>query len=167
MKLNRIITLMVFASGSIMAAETVEHTITVTAQIPSENFYVTPVGDWMSSTQKLQFNPNTQKLDTLSRQMEVKSTIGPIKGYLLYKPALSRVNGNEEIGLTVNFAGVALTTESQDLLTLANVQNGKKVGFEVIPDAAPNNGYKAGSYQGVINMVFESEAPPAPPAPQE
>lgn len=159
LKLNRIIPLMIFASGSIMAAESVEHTVTVTAQVPSENFYVVPVGDWMAATQKLQFNPSTRKLDPISHQMDVKSTIGPVKGYLLYEPALSRANGKEEIGLAVNFADTTLTTESQELMALAEVQNGRKVSFEIVPDTAPEEGYKAGNYQGVISMVFESEAP--------
>lgn len=161
MKLNRIIPLMLFASGSIMAAETVEHTVNVTAQIPSENFYVVPVGDWMGSAQKLQFNPNTRKLESLYRQMEVKSTIGPVKGYLLYKASLSKANG-DEIGLKVKFADKELTTVSQQLLTLSEVQNAQKVGFEILPDKEPEGGYKAGNYQGLISMVFESEAPTTP-----
>ncbi|GHY13413.1 TPA: adhesin [Vibrio cholerae] len=158
MNLNRIIPLILFTTGSVMAAETVEHTVTVTAQIPTDSFYVMPVGDWIGSTQKLQFNPNTRKLEALYRQMEVKSTIGPVKGYLLYKPSLSKANG-DEIGLKVKFADKELTTVSQQLLTLADVQNAKKVGFEIIPDKEPEAGYKAGNYQGQISMVFESEAP--------
>ncbi|OXX74220.1 CS1 type fimbrial major subunit [Vibrio sp. V03_P4A6T147] len=163
MKFNRIMPLVLLFSGSIMAAETVEHTVTVSAQIPSENFYVAAVGDWINSTQKLQFNPNTGKLASFSQQMEVKSTIGPIKGYLLNKAALSRANGNEEIDLIVKLAGKELSTESQELLTLDNVRNGKKVGFDIVPAAAPSGGYTPGNYQGVVSMVFESEAPVTPP----
>ncbi|WP_323928409.1 CS1 type fimbrial major subunit, partial [Aeromonas veronii] len=38
------------------------------------------------------------------------------------------------------------------------------VGLEIIPAAAPTGGYKPGNYQGIVSMMFESEAPPAPPA---
>lgn len=150
---------LLLASGTLMAAEKVEHTVTVTAQIPTENFYVQPVGDWMNTPQKLTFNPFSQKLDPLAKQLEMKSTLGPIKGYLVYPATMA--SGKESIRLTVNVAGTELTTTSQDLLNQADARAGKQVGLEIIPAAAPTGGYKPGNYQGIVSMMFESEAPPA------
>ncbi|MGN4997900.1 CS1 type fimbrial major subunit [Aeromonas sp. 61P] len=153
---------LLLVSGTLMSAERVEHTVTVTAQIPTDKFYVQPVGDWMNTPQKLTFNPFSQKLDPLAKQLEMKSTLGPIKGYLVYPATMA--SGKESIDLTVKVAGTALTTASQDLLNQADASTGKQVGLEIIPATAPTGGYKPGNYQGIVSMMFESEAPPAPPA---
>ncbi|MFM5762450.1 CS1 type fimbrial major subunit [Aeromonas veronii] len=150
---------LLLASSTLMAAERVEHTVTVTAQIPTDKFYVQPVGDWMNTPQKLTFNPFNQKLDPLAKQLEMKSTLGPIKGYLVYPATMA--SGKDSIGLTVKVGGVALTTTSAELLTQADANTGKQVGLEIIPAVAPSGGYKPGNYQGIVSMMFESEAPPA------
>ena len=159
MKKLSIIPALLLASNTLMAAERVEHTVTVTAQIPTENFYVQPVGDWMSTPQKLTFNPFNQQLEPLAKQLEMKSTLGPIKGYLVYPATMA--SGKDSIGLTVKVGGVALTTTSTELLTQADANTGKQVGLEIIPAVAPTGGYKPGNYQGIVSMMFESEAPPA------
>ena len=153
---------LLLASSTLMAAEKVEHTVTVTAQIPTDKFYVQPVGDWMNTPQKLTFNPFNQKLDPLAKQLEMKSTLGPIKGYLVYPATMA--SGKDSIGLTVKVGGVALPPTSAELLTQADANTGKQVGLEIIPAVAPSGGYKPGNYQGIVSMMFESEAPPAPPA---
>ncbi|MEV3814476.1 CS1 type fimbrial major subunit [Aeromonas allosaccharophila] len=158
MKKLSIIPALLLASNTLMAAEQVEHTVTVTAQIPTENFYVQPVGDWMSTPQKLAFNSFSQQLEPLTKQLEMKSTIGPIKGYLLYPAAI--ISGKDNINLAVKVAGVELNTTSKELLNQADANTGKKVGLEIIP-AAPTGGYKPGNYQGIVSMMFESEAPKA------
>ncbi|PTT57555.1 CS1 type fimbrial major subunit [Aeromonas sp. HMWF015] len=159
MKMLSLFPALLLASGSLMAAERIEHTVTVTAQIPTDKFYVQPVGDWMSTPQKLTFNPFNQQLEPLAKQLEMKSTLGSIKGYLVYPATMA--SGKESIGLTVKVGGVALTTTSTELLTQADANTGKQVGLEVIPAVAPTGGYKPGNYQGIVSMMFESEAPPA------
>ncbi|WP_353888371.1 CS1 type fimbrial major subunit [Aeromonas veronii] len=104
-------------------------------------------------------NSFNNKLEPLAKQLDMKSTIGSIKGYLLYPSTI--ISGKESIGLTVKVAGVELTTSSKDLLNQADANTGKKVGFEIIPAVAPTGGYKPGNYQGIVSMMFESEAPPA------
>lgn len=159
MKMLSLFPALLLTSGSLMAAERIEHTVTVTAQIPTDKFYVQPVGDWMSTPQKLTFNPFSQQLDPLAKQLEMKSTLGPIKGYLLYPATMA--SGKDSIGLMVKVGGVALTTTSTELLTQADANTGKQVGLEIIPAVAPSGGYKSGNYQGIVSMMFESEAPPA------
>lgn len=163
MKMLSLFPALLLASGSLMAAEHIEHTVTVTAQIPTESFYVQPVGDWMNTPQKLAYNPFTQKLDPLNKLLDMKSTIGPIKGYLLHPATIT--SGKENIGLTIKVADIALTTTSAELLTQADANTGKQVGLDIIPAAAPTGGYKPGNYLGIVSMMFESEAPSAPEAP--
>jgi hypothetical protein len=76
--------LAMLVSANLMAAERIEHQVTVTAQIHDRSFYVQPTGgdNWMSTPQKLAYNPYTKKLDKLSKQLDAKSTIGAITGYL-------------------------------------------------------------------------------------
>ncbi|MGE6383217.1 CS1 type fimbrial major subunit [Shewanella baltica] len=144
------------------AAEKIEHQVTVIAQIPSENFFVQPTGNdnWINSQQKLAYNAHTKKLDQLNKQLEVKSTIGAITGYLS-NPAIM-ASGNENIALTVKVGGIALATTPTELVDVDNAKTGKTLGLEIIP-TVPASGYAAGNYQGMVNMIFESETPPKKP----
>ncbi|WP_429188287.1 CS1 type fimbrial major subunit [Aeromonas veronii] len=159
MKMLALFPALLLASGSLMAAEQVEHTVTVTAQIPTASFYVQPVGEWINTPQKLTFNAFSQQLEPLTKQLEMKSTLGAIKGYLLYPASI--ISGKDSIALAVKVAGVELNTSSKELLNQADANIGKKVGLEIIPAAPPANGYKPGNYQGIVSMMFESEAPKA------
>ena len=151
--------LAMLVSANLMAAERIEHQVTVTAQIPTEAFYVQPTGgdNWMSTPQKLAYNPYTKKLDKLSKQLDAKSTIGAITGYLT-NPAVM-ASGNDNIPLTVKIGGVTLGTTSVEVMKADDAKTGKVLALEVIPADAPVAGYKPGNYQGVVNMIFESEAP--------
>ncbi|WP_346204840.1 CS1 type fimbrial major subunit [Aeromonas salmonicida] len=158
MKVWIVAPLAMLVSANLMAAERVEHQVTVTAQIPTEDFYVQPTGgdNWMSTPQKLAYNPYTKKLDKLSKQLDAKSTVGAITGYLT-NPAVM-ASGNDNIPLTVKIGGVTLSTKSAAVMEADDAKTGKLLGFEVIPEAS-GSGYKPGNYQGVVNMIFESEAP--------
>lgn len=151
--------LAMLVSANLIAAERIEHQVTVTAQIPTEAFYVQPTGgdNWMSTPQKLAYNPYTKKLDKLSKQLDAKSTVGAITGYLT-NPAVM-ASGNDNIPLTVKIGGVTLGTTSAEVMKADDAKTGKLLGLEVIPADAPVAGYKPGNYQGVVNMIFESEAP--------
>jgi len=89
--------------------------------------------------------------------MEAKSTIGAITGYLT-NPAVM-ASGSDNIALSVKLGGVALSTTSVEVIKADDAKTGKLLELEVIPADAPVTGYKPGNYQGVVNMIFESEAP--------
>lgn len=146
-------------SANLMAAEGIEHQVTVTAQIPTEAFYVQQIGgeNWMNTPQKLAYGSHNKKLSKLNKQLDVKSTIGAIKGYLT-NPAVM-TSGGDNIALTVKVGGVTLSTTSIEIVKADDAKTGKVIGLEVIPVDAPVAGYKPGNYQGVVNMIFESEAP--------
>ena len=71
-------------------------------------------------------------------------------------------SGNENIALTVKVGGIALATTPTELVDVDNAKIGKTLGLEIIP-TAPAKGYAAGNYQGMVNMIFESETPPKKP----
>lgn len=141
------------------AAEKIEHQVTVIAQIPSENFFVQPTGNdnWINTPQKLAYDSHTKKLGSLTKQLEVKSTIGAIKGYLS-NPAIM-ASDKENITLAVKVGGTVLTTAPVELVDIDTAKIGKTIALEIIP-TVPTNGYVAGTYHGMVNMIFESETPP-------
>ncbi|WP_265452918.1 CS1 type fimbrial major subunit [Aeromonas salmonicida] len=152
----------VLMSSYLMAAERVEHQVTVTAQIPTENFFVKPIsGDnWTNNIQKLGYNSNTKKLEKLTKQLEARSSIGTITGYLPSKPTMT--SGANSIELNVSVGGLPLGPQSVEIINADDASKGKIVDFSVTAADAPPGGYKPGDYKGVISMVFESEAPKGP-----
>lgn len=150
-------------SSSVMAAERLEHTVNVTAQIPTENFYVQPVGNWINTSQILEYNVYTKQLAPLTKQFDIKSTIGPVSAFLSAPAVIA--SGANTIPLTVSLANTALSTTPAQILNKADAEVGKVVGLDIVAAAAPQAGYAPGNYQGVINMIFESDAPPAPQPP--
>lgn len=68
-------------------------------------------------------------------------------------------SGNDNIPLAVKIGGVTLDTNSVEVMKADDAKTGKVLALEVIPADAPVAGYKPGNYQGVVNMIFESEAP--------
>ncbi|WP_429195124.1 CS1 type fimbrial major subunit [Aeromonas veronii] len=153
--------LAVLMSSHLMAAERVEHQVTVTAQIPTEKFIVKPItGDnWTNDIQKLAYSPGTGKLLKLSKQLEAHSTIGAITGFLASKPTMTS-EGNS-IDLNVSVGGVPLSFQPVEILSASVAKDGKILDFSVTAADAPQGGYTPGNYQGVVSMVFESEAPKA------
>ena len=75
---------LMIAAGSAVAADPIEKQVTVTATIPTENFYVEPVGgNWMNEPQDMAWNSFQQTLQPIRKQLQVRSTTGPISAYLL------------------------------------------------------------------------------------
>lgn len=161
MKMLSLFPTLLLASGSLMAAERIEHTVTVTAQIPTENFYVVPVGDWHITPQRLTWDPYRKVLNGFNKPMDIKSTLGPVKAFLAYPPKLSSDGYKNNIDLQVKVAGVALTVVPTQILNQADASIGKLVAMEVTPVKEKNVEYEPGNYQGVVNVMFESEAPAA------
>jgi len=164
MKINKIALVVgAFLCSSVMAVERVEHTVTVTAQIPTDNFYVQPVGDWINTPQQLVYNVYTKELSPVSRQFDIKSTLGPVQAFLS-SPA-SIASGANTIPLSVSVAGKVLNTTPVEVLNTADALTGKVVSLDILAANAPVGGYVPGTYQGVVHMMFESEAPAVPPTP--
>jgi hypothetical protein len=142
------------------AADPIEKQVTVTATIPTEAFFVEPVGgNWMNDPQDMNWNSYQETLQPIRKQLQVKSTTGAISAYLLHPAVMSGGAGN--IGLDVSVNGTALKLTSEAVVPAPQAAAGATVEFMVAAQA-PNTGngkYLPGNYQGVINMMFETVTP--------
>ncbi|HCN47443.1 MAG TPA: adhesin [Pseudomonas sp.] len=142
-------------AATAQAADPIEKQVTVTATIPTESFYVEPVGgNWMNEPQDMAWNSFQQTLQPIRKQLQVRSTTGPISAYLLNPATIT--SGADTIGLDVSVAGKTLTLTSSEVITEAQAAPGAVVGFEVAAQAAGTGGYIPGNYLGVVNMMFET-----------
>lgn len=152
------------ASAAVLAEDAVQHQVTVVATVPTENFYVVPpAGDrWLSEPQELFWNPQTNSLGSVRKQLEAKSTIGPIKAYLS-EPAMMS-SGANTIDLNVSMRSVELTTTATEVMPAALALAGTRMDVVISAKPLASGNYVPGRYQGVVGMIFETAAPPAPPA---
>ncbi|MFQ6576160.1 CS1 type fimbrial major subunit [Pseudomonas sp. UM16] len=144
--------------GSAYAVEPIEKQVQITAQVPTDAFYVEPVGgNWMNDPQEMAWNSFRSELQPIRKQLQVKSTIGPISAYLL-SPAVV-ASGSNCIGLDVKVADTVLTTTTAEVVSAAQAAPGAVIGFEAAAQAAGAGGYEPGNYQGLVSMMFETAAP--------
>ena len=144
--------------GSAYAVDPIEKQVQITAQVPTDAFYVEPVGgNWMNDPQEMAWNSFRSELQPIRKQLQVKSTIGPISAYLL-SPAVV-ASGSDSIGLDVKVADTVLTTTTAEVVSAAQAAPGAVIGFEVAAQAAGAGGYESGNYQGLVSMMFETAAP--------
>ncbi|MNH00260.1 hypothetical protein D3C79_594480 [compost metagenome] len=111
----------------------------------------------MNDPQEMAWNSFRSELQPIRKQLQVKSTIGPISAYLL-SPAVV-ASGSDSIGLDVKVADTVLTTTTAEVVSAAQAAPGAVIGFEVAAQAAGAGGYEPGNYQGLVSMMFETAAP--------
>ncbi|MCE0844150.1 fimbrial protein [Buttiauxella sp. A2-C1_F] len=152
---------LILSSVSVQAVDPIAHQMTVTATIPTADFYVTPAGggNWMNDPQNLDYDSQTKTLATFSRQLNMKSTTGAISAKLTSPIEMSNGTPAQNIGLSVLVNNVALTTTSAEVLAATAAATGQTVPFQVRAAAAPTGGYAPGSYTGLVGMLFETVTP--------
>lgn len=144
-------------AGAAFAADPIEKQVLITATVPTAAFYVEPVGgNWMNDPQDMAWNSFQGSLTPVRKQLQAKSTVGPITAHLLSPAVVS--SGLDAIDLDVKIGATTLTTNAIEILTEAQAAPGAIVDFEVAPQV-PAGGYKPGSYQGLVSMMFETAAP--------
>jgi len=144
--------------GAAHAVDPIEKQVTVTAQVPTDAFFVEPVGgNWMNDPQEMSWNSYQARLDPVRKELRVKSTIGPITGYLVSPAVIA--SGTHSIGLDVKVGDTVLQTTPAEILTAAQAAPGAIIGFEVAAQPATGAGYEPGNYQGLVSMIFETAAP--------
>ena len=148
---------MLFA-GVVMADQRIDHTVTVTATVPTDKFSVEPLGgNWMNDPQELGWNPNQAKLDPVRKELQVKSTVGAINAYLVSPAVIA--SGSHNIGLDVKVGGTVLQTTPAEVVSATQAAPGAIIGFEIAAHPAPAAGYEPGNYQGLVSMIFETGTP--------
>jgi hypothetical protein len=142
------------------AVDPIEKQVTVTATIPTEAFFVEPVGgNWMNDPQDMNWNSYQQTLQPIRKQLQVKSTTGAISAYLLHPAVMTGGAGN--IGLDVSVNGTPLKLTPDPVVPAPQAAAGATVEFLIAAQAAntADGKYLPGNYQGVINMMFETVTP--------
>lgn len=149
--------LAVLAANSAIAADPIEKQVLITATVPTAAFYVEPVGgNWMNDPQDMAWNSFQGTLEPIRKQLQAKSTIGPITAHLLTPAAVT--SGVNVIDLNVKVGATTLTTTATEVLAAPQAATGTTLDFMVEP-TAPAGGYQPGSYQGLVSMMFETAAP--------
>lgn len=140
------------------AADPIEKQVQVIATVPTGQFYVEPVGGgWMNDPQELPWNSFQSKFGTIDKQLQVKSTVGPIAAYLMSPAVIS--DGANAIDLDIKVAGKSLSTTSAEVVAATEAGAGAVVGFQVAAKDSATGNFAPGSYQGLVSMVFETAAP--------
>lgn len=150
--------LALFCATSAFAVDPIEKQVLVTAIVPTAAFYVEPIGsDWMNDPQELPWNPTKSTFGEIRHQLQAKSTIGPITGYLLNAAVIT--SGLDSIDLNVKVGATDLETTSKEILSASQALPGAVMDF-VITAKTPGTGvFTPGNYQGLVSMIFESEVP--------
>lgn len=142
------------ALASAVQAAPIQHTIMLSAQIPTTDFYVAPAQTgWIGNVQKLEFNVVTRELQPFVKEFEVKNASAAINAQLISTPRLLGSGNNIDLG--VKFNGATLTTTSAEVVDDATAAGGSKVLLEIIP-TKPSGGYVEGDYAGNVEILFES-----------
>ncbi|GLO14062.1 adhesin [Pseudomonas putida] len=145
-------------AGAAFAVDPIEKQVQIVAQVPTDAFFVEPVGgNWMNDPQEMAWNSYQQKLDPIRKELQVKSTVGPISAYLVSPAVIA--SGTHNIGLDVTVGDTVLQTTPAEVVSAAQAASGATVGFNVAAQAAPSTGYEPGNYQGLVSMIFETAAP--------
>ncbi|AUH51942.1 adhesin [Chromobacterium sp. ATCC 53434] len=147
-------------SGAAMA-EQQPLQINVTANIPTDSFYVQPLADWHLRDQALSWDARREILQPVSNMLDMKSTIGAIQGYL-EAPAELYGNGNgEKIPMVVKINEQAMEVgagKKAQILTATQARDISRVNLSIAAPT-PASGFKPGRYSGSVNLMFESVAP--------
>ncbi|OHX11591.1 hypothetical protein BI347_18260 [Chromobacterium sphagni] len=134
--------------------------ISVTANIPTDSFYVQPLADWHLKDQTLSWDPRREVLKPVNNMLDMKSTIGAIQGYL-EAPAELYGSGSDKIPMVVEIndqpmkVGVA---KKAQILTATQAKDISRLNLN-ISAPKPEAGFKPGRYSGSVNLMFESVAP--------
>jgi len=144
-----------FVSTAFAAPDPIEKQVQVTAVVPTGQFYVEPVGsDWMNDPQELPWNPTKATFGEIRHQLQAKSTVGNITGYLLNAPVIT--SGVDAIDLNVRVGATDLDIAPQEILTAAQANPGAMMDFVITAKAPAGGAFTPGSYQGLVSMMFET-----------
>ncbi len=149
--------LALLSATSALAADPIEKQVQVIATVPTGQFYVEPVGDWINDPQELQWNSFQSSFGTIDKQLQVKSSVGPITAYMPSPPVIS--SGADSISLDVKVGGTSLSTTAAEVVSAAQALPGHTVSLQIAAKQPGSGAFTPGNYQGLVSMVFETAAP--------
>ncbi|MBB3294613.1 CS1 type fimbrial major subunit [Mitsuaria sp. PDC51] len=142
------------ASGAALA-EVKDFSVSVAADIPTATFYVTASPGWNPSEVQT-FAYTNGSLQTMSRTLEMKSTIGPIKAYLMKAAELTGAASSKiGIDVTVNDQAVNVgNAQAAVILDKDKAAAGQRVSLTLAPKVTGTPA--PGVYNGQVALVFDS-----------
>lgn len=149
------------SSGAVYAAPGDIHDdqvlFTVSANVPSSDFYAKAENDWHLIDQSLVYRDGILQPIT-DKRIEMKSTHGAIRAKLDYAAALQpSASTGTDIPLTISLNGQVLgATAPVEVYPEANAG---RVVFTPLRIATTNATYQPGSYTGNVSMLFETTEP--------
>jgi hypothetical protein len=157
--MRHVFMLMLMVCPLLLVAERFEHTVTVSLQLPNPDFQIsTPESDpWLNQTQQMHWDSYQQLLLPIRKQLSIQSRLGGVSARLLAPALLSY--GSEQIPLQVQLDRTVLTTSSQIILNAQQASTGQKLDILIMALPNPSGRYRAGTYQGVVNLLFETSLP--------
>jgi hypothetical protein len=148
------IALIAIAAALPAVAAPIDHTIKLSAYVPTADFYVLPTqNNWIGDVQTLNYNVGTGDLSTVLKQFSVINTASAINGRLAGPATLT--SGGDSIALNVNFAGKTLTTTMQEVVSKPLAATKREVNLEIAA-IKPTPGYTAGNYTGLVQLEFDA-----------
>ena len=157
MKKFLVVPFAMLVAGSAFAVDTKSKTVDITANIPTDAFYVEADTGWDTAPQALPYNAVTQTLTPVQQRYVAKSTTGAISAKLDGVPQIN--SGADAILLDIKLNGIALTTTSTEVIPASVAATQSFMMFNV--DAQPGP-YQPGNYSGTVNMTFETPLPTVP-----
>ncbi|WP_409278210.1 CS1 type fimbrial major subunit [Pseudomonas defluvii] len=157
MKKFLIVPFAMLVAGSAFATKDLPKTVDITADIPSDTFYVNSDTGWESAPQALVYNVVTETLAPIQQRYQAKSTTGAISAKLNGVPQIN--SGADAILLDVELNGIKLTNAAVEVISKADAAT---PSFMPIRVSAQTGKYQPGSYTGSISMTFETPLVAAP-----
>ncbi|WP_417527627.1 CS1 type fimbrial major subunit [Marinomonas shanghaiensis] len=151
--------LMLMVCPLLVAAERFEHTVAVSLQLPNPDFQIsTPASDpWLNQTQQMEWDSHQQRLLPIHKQLTIQSRLGGVSARLLAPAQLSY--SSEQIPLKVQLDRTVLSTTTQTILNAQQASAGQQLDVIIMAMPDPSGRYRAGTYRGVVNMLFETSSP--------
>jgi hypothetical protein len=149
------------SSGAVFAAPGDTHydqvLFTVSAIVPSSEFYAKAENDWHLIDQKLAYREGILQPIT-DKRIEMKSTHGAIRAKLGYAAELlPSSSSGTPIPLTISLDGQALTPTTP--VEVYPASNAGRVVFTPLRIATTNTTFQPGNYSGNVSMLFEGTEP--------
>ncbi|WPO98212.1 CS1 type fimbrial major subunit [Pseudomonas sp. HR96] len=134
-----------------------EHTIKLTATVPTQTFAVVPrEGDWINDPQVLSYNIASDTLTPVRKAFSVINSAAPVSAQLLYTNTPTLMSGSNSIPLAVSFNGITLTTVAQNVVVPTSATARE---FQLVIAAGKTGAYTAGTYSGNVTVSFDAGTP--------
>ncbi|MFS2201804.1 CS1 type fimbrial major subunit [Pseudomonas sp. Pseusp3] len=140
------------SSSMAFAATEARHSISLTANVPTDDFYAVPVdADLVNKDQDMSYNPGIDAMKTVDGHFDVLHTAGKVNARLEGVPKL--IAGSKTIDLKVELNGKTLNTTSQEVVgdTESNTRYRAPFKISAVTSGKPD----AGDYTGVVMLVVE------------